>query len=145
MILNQINKMKPIEKALSQYGIRETVGKKHNQEVLKYFHLIGHEWVTTDETAWCSAFVNWACKMTVRKHSGALNARSWLTIGDHVCNPELGDIVVLWRDKPSSWKGHVGFFVRQTKSWIYVLGGNQSNKVCIKAYPKSRLLGYRRV
>ena len=137
--------MTTIEKAISQYGIKEIVGKEHNPEVLKYFKDIGHSWVKNDETAWCSAFANWVCQETGKNHSGKLNARSWLNIGVKTDAPELGDIVVLWRSSPQSWKGHVGFFIRETKSWIYILGGNQNNQVKISAYPKSRLLEYRKL
>jgi uncharacterized protein (TIGR02594 family) len=136
--------MKHIDIALSQIGIKEIVGKKHNKEVLKYFSEIGHGWVKDDETAWCSAFVNWVCKKAGLDYSGKLNARSWLDIGENVTEPKLGDIVVFWRDKPDSWKGHVAFFIRETPNWIYVLGGNQNNQVKISAYPKKRLLEYRR-
>ena len=132
-----------INKALSQIGIKEIVGKKHNNEVLKYFKETGNEWVTTDETAWCSAFVNWVAKKSGYEFTGALNARSWLDIGEATDTPQIGDIVVLWRVAPSSWKGPVGFFSRETDSFIYILGGNQNNSVCIRAYPKKQLLEYR--
>lgn len=137
--------MKAIEKALSQIGIKEIVGMHHNPEVLKYFKEIGHSWVKDDETAWCSAFANWICKKAGLPYTGKLNARSWLEIGQRVSEPKLGDVVVFWRDNPSSWKGHVAFFVRETKNWVYVLGGNQKNQVKISAYPKRRLLQYRRL
>ena len=137
--------MTVIEKALSQFGIKEIVGKQHNQQVLKYFNEIGHEWVKDDETAWCSAFVNWVCKTSGKPYSRKLNARSWLSVGVKKNKPQLGDIVVLWRESKTSWKGHVGFFIRQTKDWIYVLGGNQNNQVNITAYRKSRVLEYRKL
>jgi len=137
--------MRVIDIALSQIGIKEIVGKAHNKEVLKYFSEIGHAWVKDDETAWCSAFVNWVCKKAGRSYSGKLNARSWLSVGTPIKEAELGDIVIFWRDSKTSWKGHVALFVRETPSWVYVLGGNQNNQVKIQAYPKSRLLGYRRV
>ena len=106
---------------------------------------MGYEWVKDDETAWCSAFVNWVCKKANLEYSGALNARSWLNIGCEVANPEIGDLVVFWRGDPNGWQGHVAFFIREAKNHIYVLGGNQNNQVKISAYPKSRLLKYRRL
>lgn len=133
------------EIALSQIGIKEIVGKEHNPEVLKYFQEIGHDWVKNDEMAWCSAFVNWVCMKANKEFTGKLNARSWLTIGSGVTEPQTGDIVVLWRSSPQSWKGHVGIFCRQTDNYIYILGGNQANSVCVKAYQKRQLLEYRRL
>ena len=142
--------MKPFEKALQEYGHREIKGQEDNPEVTKYFTDIGFDGqALKDETAWCSAFANWCCQMTGHRKSGKLNARSWLTVGEKVDleggeRPQIGDIVVLWRVHPSSWKGHVGFFVAERKGYIYILGGNQSNMVKISGYPNGRLLEYRR-
>lgn len=130
-----------IEKALSQYGITEIKGDKSNPEINKYFNEIGQTWAD-DEVSWCSAFVNWVCKTENFEYSGKLTARSWLDIGTTIITPKLGNIVILWREDPDSWKGHVGFFVREDKNNIWVLGGNQSNTVNISSYPKERLLKY---
>jgi len=135
-----------IEKALSQYGIVERPGEAdNNPEILKYFEAMGEVWVKTDETAWCSAFVNWVAISLNREHSGKLNARSWLSVGEEIADPQVGDIVVFWRKSPHDWRGHVGFFIRRDKNVIWVLGGNQSNMVQISPYPAGRLLGYRRI
>jgi uncharacterized protein (TIGR02594 family) len=134
-----------LEKALSQWGIQEIPGEEHNPEVLKYFEEIGHAYVKSDETAWCSAFMNWVAKKAGKERSGKLNARSWLKVGEEVDEPIAGDVVIFWRSSRDSWKGHVGIYVNETEEFINVLGGNQNNKVCIKAYPKERFLGYRRL
>ena len=133
-----------LEKALSQYGIREIKGSKHNPEVLKYFRTVGK--VYSDETAWCSAFMNWCANEVGLGISGQLNARSWLDVGNEIAHPDPGnDIVIFWRDNPKSWKGHVGIFINIIGDSVNVLGGNQNNMVCIKPYPKSRVLSYRRL
>ena len=138
--------MKAIDLALSQIGIKEIAGRKDNPKVLKYFDEIGYDGKKLkDETAWCSAFVNWVCKKSKLPYTGKLTARSWLKIGKQVKQPQLGDVVVFWRDSPGSWKGHVAFFIRETGDWVYVLGGNQNNRVKISIYPKKRLLQYRRL
>jgi len=138
--------MKILEKALTQYGVKEILGKKNNPQIIKYFNETDLNIKNlSDETAWCSAFVNWVAKTSGYVYSGQLTARSWLKIGESIENPKPGDVVVLWRESPGSWKGHVGFYVRETRRYVYVLGGNQKNMVCIKAYPKSRLLDYRRL
>lgn len=135
-----------IEKALAEFGVKEIVGSKNNQHILKYFNGLGlKRSLLQDETAWCSAYVNWVAKQCNYEHTGKLTARSWLHVGTSVINPKLGDVVVFWRESPQSWKGHVGFFIKQTKGFVYVLGGNQNNKVCIKAYPKNRVLDYKRL
>lgn len=119
----------------------------HNPKVVQYFHDVGHEWVKDDETAWCAAFVGAMLKRANMPHTGKLNARSYLDIGEEVPLSEAvpGDIVIFSRGDPDGWQGHVGFFVRRAGAHIEVLGGNQANQVNIKRYPASRLLGVRRL
>ncbi len=136
---------KLFDMALSQYGISELAGNRHNKAIVNYFQEIGFEWITNDETAWCSAFINWCCLKCDLPRSKKLDARSWLNVGEQIDTPKVGDLVIFWRESKASWKGHVALFVRETDNFIYVLGGNQSNQVCIKPYYKKRLLGYRRV
>lgn len=132
--------------AFSQYGIKEIKGLKDNPEIIKYFDEIGFDGKKLkDETAWCSAFANWVCEKSGVESSKKLNARSWLKVGVETEQPELGDIVVFWRESKESWKGHVAFFIRETNDFVYVLGGNQNNQVKVSAYPKERLLEYRRL
>lgn len=135
-----------ISVALSQIGIKEIPGSQDNPEVLKYFSEIGFDGEKLkDETAWCSAFVNWVAKKSNRKYSKKLNARSWLKVGTPTSSPQMGDVAVFWRESPKSWKGHVGFFIREERDSVWVLGGNQNNQVCIAPYPKKRLLSYQRI
>lgn len=138
-----------LEIALSQYGIYEWAGEDHNPEVLKYFDETGNAWVDDDETAWCSAFVNWVAMKAGYEYTKKLNARSWLEVGNEVLGPvelpEIGDVLVFWRIAKDSVYGHVGFYINEDKNYYYVLGGNQSNQVRISMYPKTRLLSVRRL
>jgi uncharacterized protein (TIGR02594 family) len=129
--------------AMSFYGLEEISGEKHNPKIIEFFKEIGHSWVQTDETAWCSAFINYLAKKNGYEYSGHLDARSWQKVGASVYPPNVGDLVVLWRESPDSWKGHVGLYVRKDQNKIWVLGGNQSGAVNIKPYPVERLLSYR--
>lgn len=132
--------------ALKEYGEKEIRGEKHNQRIIQYAADIGFgNSVLSDETAWCSIFINWCAQQAGLERSKKLNARSWLKTGWAVTSPGLGDIVIFWRDKPESWKGHVGIVVSIKKEKVYTLGGNQNNMVCIKSYPKNRVLEYRKL
>lgn len=133
--------------ALSQYGVQETVGGMHNATIVNFFKEIGQDWVKDDETAWCSAFVNWVALNCCAEKTGKLNARSWLEIGEHVTDPIPGDVIVLWRSSPDSWKGHVGFFINYDEDGktVNVLGGNQGNSVSISGYDKGRILAFKRL
>lgn len=133
-------------KALTQFGVREVAGvDNNNPEILKYFKEIGQSWVKNDEMAWCSAFINWCAKASGYEYTGALNARSWLAVGRISDKPEMGDIVILWRESKQSWKGHVGILIKELEDSVLILGGNQGNEVSIKAYPKERVLSIRKL
>ena len=136
---------KTFEIALSYYAEREIVGDVDNPTIVGWFAEIGHSWVKDDEMAWCACFVNACLKRAGFPHTGKLNARSFLDYGEGVTEPKIGDLVVLWRKGRSSVYGHIGFFVREYRDYIYILGGNQNNRVCIMGYPKYRLLKYRRI
>ena len=129
---------------LKYYGLKEVFGKEHNPEIVKMFHEIGYTWINDDETAWCSAALNYFCHKLGYERSGKLDARSWLNLTIKVTKPEMGDIVILWRDNPNSWQGHVGLYISDDKDKIYILGGNQDNMISIRSYYKSRVLGYRK-
>lgn len=136
---------KLLEIALSQYGQKEVVGKLHNDTILNYAKEAGFTWVSDDETPWCSIFLNWATKKAGVSYSGKANARSWLNVGIPVTTPTVGDVVVLSRgSNPAS--GHVGIYIANCEDeQIWVLGGNQSNRVSITTFPKSDILGFRRL
>lgn len=136
-----------LQEAEKHIGLKEIPGQRHNPTVVQMFADVGHAWVTSDETAWCAAFVGSVLKAAGLPHTGKLNARSYLMWGDAV-KPDLaepGDVMVFSRGNPDGWQGHVAFFVRPAEGGYMVLGGNQSNAVNIAFYPANRLLGVRRM
>ena len=132
--------------ASEDVGLKEVRGPKHNSKIVQDFATVGHSWVKDDETAWCASFVGARLEDAGLPSTRKLNARSYLDWGEGVTLAEAvpGDVVVFWRGSPSSWQGHVGFFVDQGDGFIHVLGGNQSNAVNVSKYAASRLLGVRR-
>ncbi len=137
-----------IQTAVAELGIEEIEGPEHhNERIVSYAKEAGFEWVNDDETPWCSIFLNWVAKRADYEKSDNAMARSWLNVGIKVDNPEPGDIVIYWRVRLKSKLGHVGIFLgySRDRSRIYTLGGNQVNAVSISAYPKKRLLGFRRL
>lgn len=131
--------------ALKEYGNEAWPGSQTNPSVSKYFTDLGFTFIHDDETPWCAAFLNWILKQACIKGTGSLLAKSFLNIGTPTTTPELGDLVIFWRNSPTSGLGHCGIFIRDTKNFVYVLGGNQDSRVCIKAEPKQALMGYRKV
>jgi len=131
------------ELAKAEIGIKEIPGPGHNPKVVTYFSEVGHAWVQDDETAWCAAFVGAMLKRAGLPQTGKLNARSYLDWGKPTDTPQPGDVVILWRGSPDSWKGHVGFFAGFDGPDVKILGGNQSNQVNIQSYDSNRVLGFR--
>lgn len=132
--------------AAKEIGTVEVPGAGNNPKIVAYYRDAGHPEVKHDSVPWCAAFVGSMLFRLNLPHTGKLNARSYLSWGREVRLDEAvrGDVVVFKRGD-SEWKGHVGFFDSQTAQSIRVLGGNQRDAVNIKAYPKSKLLGIRRV
>ncbi len=135
------------------YALKEIQGPEQNTpEIVNFFKEIGHSWVKTDETSWCAAFANAMLKLAGFPYTGKLDARSFLKLGERVSVPrpigsseEFVDLVVFWRESIESWKGHIGFYIKERGNLIYTLGGNQSNQLKISAYDRGRLLEYRRI
>jgi uncharacterized protein (TIGR02594 family) len=96
-----------------------------------------------DKASWCSSFVNWCLGQAGIPGTRSALARSWLDWGEELASPIPGCIAILYRDDPRSWKGHVGFYLRHDEHFVYLLGGNQLEKVREHYYPIGSVLGYR--
>lgn len=137
--------MKPWEIALTEYDTAEIVGVNNNQKILEYAKEIGANWVTHDQTPWCAIFMQWCLKKADKPFSYMANARYFLNYGIKTESPELGDIVILWRGSKDCAMGHVGFFIKMDKNTVWILGGNQNNKVTISQFNKTQILDYREI
>lgn len=96
-----------------------------------------------DNVNWCSTFVHWALAQVGVRGTGSALARSWLDWGEALPRPQVGCITVIWREDPCSWKGHVGFYLREDAGQLLLLGGNQQGEVREHGYPKDSVLGHR--
>lgn len=120
-------------------------GEKANPTILEYFAEAGRSDIKSDEIPWCSAFL---IAMTFRcglNGSRSLSARSWLAFGEKISSPQPGDIAVFWRESEAGSLGHVGIYIAELEQNLLILGGNESNRVMIEAFPTRRLLGFRRL
>lgn len=145
----------PFKLAERFVGLKELPGPKHEPFVLGMLQLDA-KWVQDDETAWCSAFVNYCNHLLRQPRSKSLAARSWLQIGEEI---PLGfaqvgfDVVILQRGAgkqpgPEVIKapGHVGYYAGKTPDGksVLLLGGNQANAVNVAAFAIGKILGVRR-
>jgi len=133
--------MEPREKiwmeVMKYYGLSEIPGDVDNSTIVGWFEEMGFPEIKDDETSWCSLLMNIVCKRLGYPYSGKLTARSWGKVGKHIIFPKLGHFTIFYREKRTSWKGHVGLFAgyNEDKTKIWTLGGNQNNKICLAAYP----------
>lgn len=136
--------MTAYELARRYVGIKERAGERHHPLIQWWFELSRYGVGTSDETPWCSAFVNGITWELGLPRSQSAAARSWLNIGDPIELKDAvpgNDIVVLERGSG----GHVGFYVSHDDANVTLLGGNQSNAVTVQPFPLGRILGVRRL
>jgi len=127
-------------------GVKEVPGRRNNSRIVMY-HSSTAGGAAPDEVAWCSSFVNWCVERSGQVGTNSKSARSWKSWGSRVseANWRQGDIVVFWRDSPTSSNGHVGFLYSFDGPRPLVLGGNQGDKLCVDdPYPYSQILSVRR-
>lgn len=130
-------------------GVTELSGSADHPLIRWWLMLCGFKHSVHDEVPWCSAFVNGiAWDLRLPRSNSAL-ARSWLEVGRGVSLLEArqGFDVVVLRRGTSNVTGHVGFFAGADAphNSIELLGGNQDNRVSVKAYALSDVLGIRRL
>jgi uncharacterized protein (TIGR02594 family) len=131
-----------MEFALREYGIRQVSGRGRTVNVTAYLKATGVG-QSSDETPWCSAFVNWCMLMAGFPGTKQASARSWLEWGQPLDFPVYGCVTVLWRGSRNSSLGHVGLFVGFYGDSLLLLGGNQGRAVSVRPYSKERVIGLR--
>lgn len=135
-------------------GVKELPGDADNPHIMEFFRTCGHSWVNSEETPWCSAAMNAWCRDLGMPSTGSLRARSWLEVKSNdeykvvtinsIDDLEIGDLVVLWRGKRNGSLGHITLNASLHGGRMNGLGGNQSNQVKVKGYPKYRFLAGKR-
>src|SRR5690606_6230947 len=131
-----------LDHAWQEAGVRETPGPASNSRILQFFRDVGHADVTSDEVAWCAAFVGACLERAGLRSTRSLLARSYLDWGIAISRAKLGAIAVLSRGS-NPGQGHVGFVVGAAKDQLFLLGGNQKDAVTVQSFPMERVLGLR--
>ena len=126
-------------------GTKEIIGTIHSKVILSWAKTLGIDKIyTNDEIAWCGLFMAYVCNksgldlpFTAKESLWALN---WNKFGTKQTKAMLGDVLTFSRNGG----GHVGIYVGEDDTCYHVLGGNQSNMVCITRIEKTRLSQIRR-
>lgn len=134
--------MKWLEEALKELGdgVHEIPGPESNPRVSEY-HSVTAGGTSQDDVPWCASFVSWCLERASIQSTRSKAARSYLDWGVPT-EPRFGAVTVLSRgSNPQS--GHVGFYCGTRNGMIYLLGGNQGDRVSVARYPAHRLLAMR--
>jgi uncharacterized protein (TIGR02594 family) len=128
-------------------NVMEKAGPGDNPRIVKYLKTtnIGRQDAENDETAWCSAFINFCIEEGGLTGTKNALARSWLDFGKKIDKPVRGCIAVFERGGSGSSQGHVGFYLSGAAPQINILSGNtgpNSNAVTVAVHSKP-LLGFR--
>lgn len=129
-----------LAEARRHIGTREIKGMKHEPKILTWWRAIRRGGIKDDETPWCAAFAGGCLEAVGIVSSRFESARSYLGWGVALPAPAVGCIVVFTRDGG----GHVGFVEGvDLRGNLMVLGGNQGDEVNVRAFPLTRVSGYR--
>jgi hypothetical protein len=82
--------------AMREIGRSEVPGPQHNPHILAY-HATTSLRATTDETAWCSSFVNWCLVQAGISGTNSAAAASWLHWGAPSSARSGAVTIPLWR------------------------------------------------
>jgi uncharacterized protein (TIGR02594 family) len=125
--------------ARGEIGVREG---RDDARIIEYLAAtrLPPRMASTSETPWCAAFAGWCLRSAGVPYTLSAGARSYSRWGVPIEAPKRGCIAVYERGVA---QGHVAFWLRSTSTHDFVIGGNQGNRVCIKAYARERLIGYR--
>ena len=132
------------EEARRLMGTKEVLGPGNNPAILDWAADLEIHY-RADDIPWCGLFVAHCVGSTLQDEplpANPLGARQWAKFGART-QPRLGAIMVFWRESRSSGKGHVGFYAGEDATAYQILGGNQSDKVCLTWLGKDRFLDAR--
>lgn len=117
--------------ALHEIGVIEDVRPNRSTSRIEAYHAVTRGGASPDDVPWCSSLVCWTMEEAGIASTRSKAAASWLTWGEGI-PPRLGAIVVFGKgDRDAKGTGHVGIALGVSGGEVYVLGGNQKNRVSV--------------
>lgn len=131
-----------LDLALTKKGLHEGTD---NAELRRFLKSDGKTLGDPAKLPWCGDLVETCFALTLPGEPLPANpylARNWLRFGVP-CEPTLGAVAVFWRGARNGTSGHVGFVAGRGDGVLYIVGGNQSNRISVAPLDVKRLLGCR--
>lgn len=133
-----------IAEALRLFGTVEALATANSPTIIGWADEVGgkvEDVYKADSIPWCGLFMAVVAKRAGKEMpTDPLWALNWTRFGVAAGQPMLGDVLTFVR--PGG--GHVGIYVGEDAGAYHVLGGNQSDRVCITRIAKARLHRIRR-
>lgn len=125
--------------ARKHIGLKEVPGPNSNPTILSWLKSL-KAWWAEDATPWCGTFVAHCMQEAAQPLPKYwYRAKDWLNWGRDAQQPLVGAVAVLGR----TGGGHVFFVTKQNETYVWGVGGNQSDGVNEAKFLRSRVLGYR--
>lgn len=117
--------------AFGEIGIVEDVRPGRSLARIEQYHAATRAGLATDDVPWCASFVSWALEAAGVPSTRSKTAASYAAWG--MPSPLAFGAVVLFpkTDRDAVSSGHVAFLLGAAGTDLYVLGGNQNNRVSI--------------
>lgn len=132
---------KMLLEALKWHGLKEELGAVDNPQIMEWAKELKLTQYVNDSVPWCGLFIAIIAKRANKSlPPNPLWARDWLTWGQIVYTPKLGDVMIFER---KGGGGHVTLYVGENSTHYFCLGGNQGDSVSITSVAKNRLIGIR--
>jgi uncharacterized protein (TIGR02594 family) len=131
-----------LQEAFHLIGTREKPGAGSNEAILGWARNLEITSYHDDDIPWCGLFVAHCIGSQLPEEAlpgNPLLARNWATFGNDA-RPQLGAVMVFWRESRTSGLGHVGFYWAEDDDTYHLIGGNQSDAVTIARLQKNRFL-----
>lgn len=131
-----------LEEGLALVGTKETPGAGDNPVIIEWAHELGGsiaENYTHDSIPWCMLFQAHILAKAGQKSPDTLWALDMAKYGQKLSGPAVGALACMVR----SGGGHVICVVgRDRNGNIVGVGGNQSDAVSVRSFPKDRIVSY---
>jgi uncharacterized protein (TIGR02594 family) len=129
--------------ALGEIGVVEDLRKGKSTPRVEQYHAITRAGPAVDDVSWCASFVSWCLEMGGVSSTKSKTAASYTAWGV-ACELKFGAVVFFGtQDKDAGHTGHVGFCVGVSGEDVFLLGGNQNQRVEIGVRKKANVTAIR--